>query len=404
MEIVGMEMAHRRAKHLFWTMVRAFSAYHVSCRGPSLAGCVHTLPARLPVADFDCVSLLPQMHQEDLRFVRRCLEAFAGKESYQWLLAEVEGVDEEEMDAANGDNDDPSVVPANGSAGANVQEQQQQQPAAASSPKEPEGEQPLPSAAKALVTCRSKIIRDPTCSAVVLPWWLPPERVPPEVTGGLLLSLPTDLSTACCSNRPEPMPSPAPRCPPSLSCATHNPLGYTCCCSGVGHHRHRARQFVLPHAQARAGQVCHRPPSLGVSLPVRCPRDCGWATSHQVGGQDCAGLHPCILLARAYYHWAPARSPCTCRREVWHLMRPHKLLAAPSVVMDIAKAFGLTPHEVLAHGNSLDPKLPWFYKDCQSPGPGADLVASQLGSAFEVLHCPLQVCMQCFVQPRRVID
>ena len=85
-------------------------------------------------------------------------------------------------------------------------------------------------------------------------------------------------------------------------------------------------------------------------------------------------------------------------------MRPHKMLAAPSVVLGMAEAAGLTPHEVLAYGNSLDPKLPWIYKDCQSPGPGADLVASQLGSAFEVLHCPLQVCMQCFVQPRRVID
>ena len=141
------------------------------------------------------------MHQEDLRFVRRCLEAFSGKESYQWLLAEVEGVDEEEMEAVTDDYDEPSAVPTNGStaalptngssasAGVQEQQQQQQQPDAASSPKEPEGEQPLPSAAKSLVTCSSTVTCDPACNAAVLPWWLPPERVPPGLTGALLLLL-----------------------------------------------------------------------------------------------------------------------------------------------------------------------------------------------------------------------
>ena len=38
---------------------------------------------------------------------------------------------------------------------------------------------------RVLQACRTKIIRDPACNEVVLPWWLPPERVPPEVTGAL---------------------------------------------------------------------------------------------------------------------------------------------------------------------------------------------------------------------------
>ena len=35
MEIVGMEMARRRTKHLFWAMVRLVSTYHVSSRLPA---------------------------------------------------------------------------------------------------------------------------------------------------------------------------------------------------------------------------------------------------------------------------------------------------------------------------------------------------------------------------------
>ena len=65
-------------------------------------------------------------------------------------------------------------------------------------------------------------------------------------------------------------------------------------------------------------------------------------------------------------------------------MRPHKMLAAPSVVTAMAEHVGMTPHEVLAYGNSLDPKLPWLYKDCQMPGPGADLVATHMAAALEV--------------------
>ena len=237
-----------------------------------------------------CVRLPPlplQMHQEDLRFVRRCLEAFANQESYHWAmdnLAEVEkAVDAE--DDADEDAVPQAILLHKGDtflAGKHEADLADDAPMDLSLLDDQEGEQPLPSAAKSLVTCRTKITRDPACNAVVLPWWLPPERVPPEVTGALqqwLCIFEFVLHVKQCPTPPLTV-STSDALPDALTCLL------LCCRSGVGHHRHRARHFVLPHSQARAGQVCHRPPSLGVCLPVCCPHDCGGATAHQVGGQD----------------------------------------------------------------------------------------------------------------------
>ena len=152
-------------------------------------------------ADCVCVLLVPlllpvllQMHQEDLRFVRRCLEAFANQESYHWALDNLAEV-EKAVDAEDDADDDAvpqTILLHKGTtflAGNHEAKLADDAPLDHTLPDDQEGEQPLPSAAKSLVTSRTKITRDPACNAVVLPWWLPPERVPPEVTGALLLWL-----------------------------------------------------------------------------------------------------------------------------------------------------------------------------------------------------------------------
>ena len=50
MEIVGMEMARRRGKHLFWAIVRLVSTCHVSsCRPAWLTACTAQQPRCLPI-------------------------------------------------------------------------------------------------------------------------------------------------------------------------------------------------------------------------------------------------------------------------------------------------------------------------------------------------------------------
>ena len=182
-------------------------------RQASTPGC-EGLPPTTCYACLMCTVLLPpllrlQMHQEDLRYVRRCLEAFAGKESYRWALDEMravegdgggldaileeEGEEEGEEDAKlKLDELDSEAADAADGAPLLGSALRKETPHVLKRGGLALGVRQLTRrhfSKRVLQACRTKIIRDPACNEVVLPWWLPPERVPPEVTGALPLLL-----------------------------------------------------------------------------------------------------------------------------------------------------------------------------------------------------------------------